>query len=128
MPQQIIVIHGGHSFKNYKTYLSYLKNKQIDFERYKSNKVGWKKSLIKDLGRGYEVILPDMPNKANAKYLEWKIWFKKFIPHLKSKVILIGHSLGGIFLAKYFLILSDYFFSFLLRQIAIFTLIHPAQN
>lgn len=55
----------------------------------------------KKLGKNFEVIYPEMPNASNAKYLEWKIWFDKITPHLKNDVILIGHSLGGIFLAKY---------------------------
>jgi predicted alpha/beta hydrolase family esterase len=29
------------------------------------------------------------------------LWFDKFIPHIRPGVILIGHSLGGLFLAKY---------------------------
>lgn len=37
----------------------------------------------------------------NAKYNEWSILFKKIAPLLKNNVILIGHSLGAIFLAKY---------------------------
>jgi predicted alpha/beta hydrolase family esterase len=47
------------------------------------------------------VLAPDMPNKTNAKYAEWKIWFQKFISHIKPGVVLIGHSLGGLFLAKF---------------------------
>lgn len=101
MKKQIIVIHGGNSFKNYKSYLSFLKNLQIDFERYKTGKVDWKRKLGATLGKKYEVIMLDMPNKMNAKYLEWKIWFEKFIPHLKPEVLLIGHSLGALFLVKY---------------------------
>jgi hypothetical protein len=42
-----------------------------------------------------------MPNKFNAKYSEWKIIFDKILPLLRNNLILIGHSLGGIFLAKY---------------------------
>jgi hypothetical protein len=42
-----------------------------------------------------------MPNPMNAKYDEWKILFKKMAPLLDNNVILIGHSLGAIFLAKY---------------------------
>ena len=43
-----------------------------------------------------------MPNATNARYAEWKIWFDKIVPLLDEEVIFIGHSLGGIFLAKYF--------------------------
>ncbi len=101
MKKQIIIIHGGDTFDTYKEYLSFLKKWKIDFARYKSPKAGWKKRLSKTLGKNYEVILPDMPNDMNVKYLEWKIWFQKFIPYFNARVILIGHSLGGVFLAKY---------------------------
>jgi predicted alpha/beta hydrolase family esterase len=62
---------------------------------------GWKDSLQKALGGRYEVILPRMPNSLNARYAEWKIMFCKLVPFLKGRPILVGHSLGGIFLAKY---------------------------
>lgn len=101
MKKQIIVIHGGDSFKTYKEYLIFLKDWQINFKQYISRKDDWKKTLGKSLGKNYEVVLPDMPDKINAKYAEWKIWFEKFIPHLKPGVVLIGHSLGGLFLTKY---------------------------
>jgi predicted alpha/beta hydrolase family esterase len=42
-----------------------------------------------------------MPLKDNAKYKEWKILFERYLPYIKNNVILIGCSLGGIFLAKY---------------------------
>lgn len=101
MKKQIVIIHGGDTFDTYEEYLSGLKNWQIDFEEYRSGKTGWKSNLGKDLGSEYEAIMPNMPSKFNAKYLEWKIWFEKFIPFLEQEVIFVGHSLGGIFLAKY---------------------------
>ena len=99
MKKQIIVIHGGDTFETYEEYIFSLKSFEIDFEKMMSK--GWKDNLEKDLGRGFEVVLPKMPNSFNAKYLEWKIWFEKIAPFFESKVVLIGHSLGGIFLAKY---------------------------
>ena len=42
-----------------------------------------------------------MPLRENAKYNEWKIHFERYIPYLRNNSILIGCSLGGIFLAKY---------------------------
>ena len=42
-----------------------------------------------------------MPQQDNAKYEDWKIYFERFIPYLRDNVILIGASLGGIFLAQY---------------------------
>jgi len=101
MKKQIIVIHGGDTFRTYKEYLKFLKTIELDFDRFKSGRKEWKTSLGEKLGRNFEVVLPAMPNKINAKYPEWKIWFEKLTPHIKSGVVLVGHSLGGIFLAKY---------------------------
>lgn len=102
MKRQIILIHGGDTFNTYDEYLSFLKDwKEIDFERYKKHEKDWKETLGEKLGADYEVISPQMPNKQNAKYLEWKIWFEKFIPYFEPEIILIGHSLGATFLAKY---------------------------
>jgi len=98
---QIFIIHGGDTHASYKQYLLYLKKRKIDFKKYQNPQKGWKKTLGEKLGGKFEVILPDMPAKLNAKYPEWKIWFEKFIPHIKPNAIFIGHSLGGIFLAKY---------------------------
>ncbi len=99
MKKQIIVIHGGDTFETYEEYISSLKSFKIDFEKMMSE--GWKDTLGKKLGKEFEVVLPKMPNSFNAKYLEWKIWFEKIAPFFESKVVLIGHSLGGIFLVKY---------------------------
>ncbi len=99
--KQVAVIHGGDSFKSRKAMLKFLKAWRLDFSRYQKSYTDWKGTLAATLGSGYEVIRPDMPSKQNARYEEWKIWFGKFIPHLRAEVILIGHSLGGLFLAKY---------------------------
>lgn len=100
MKKQIIIIHGGDAFKSYKEYISFLKNSKIDLKRM-SAKRDWKSTIDKLLGKKFEVILPMMPNAINAKYSEWAIWFKRLIPHFNKEVILIGHSLGGLFLVKY---------------------------
>lgn len=99
MKKQIIIIHGGNSYRSYNEYLEFLRKKQLDFENL--NYRGWKDGLAKKFGRGYEVLMPPMPNASNAKYLEWKIWFGKLVPFLEREVVLIGHSLGAIFLVKY---------------------------
>jgi predicted alpha/beta hydrolase family esterase len=101
MKQQIIVIHGGTTFETYKGYLSFLKNRKIDLDKLLRPHQGWKNKLQKDLGENFEVLRPAMPNGMNARYKEWKIWFERIFPFLRKNVILIGHSLGGIFLAKY---------------------------
>ena len=108
MKKQVVAIHGGETFDTYEEYLSFLKNFEIDLGMLKLREKSWKKTLAEELGGDFEVILPEMPNTLNAKYAEWKIMFDKFTPFLNDNVILIGHSLGGIFLAKY---LSENIFS-----------------
>lgn len=98
---QVIVIHGGDTFDTYEDYLKFLTNYEIDFERMRTGTTTWKGAMRDDLGEGFEVIEPRMPNPMNAKYTEWKLWFEKHIPYLDEKVVLVGHSLGGTFLAKF---------------------------
>jgi predicted alpha/beta hydrolase family esterase len=76
-----------------------LKAQKIDFEHLGMK--GWKSGLGEKLGEQYQLISPRMPNANNAKYIEWKIWFEKFFPLIHDDVILLGHSLGASFLAKY---------------------------
>ncbi|MCK5475514.1 MAG: alpha/beta hydrolase [Candidatus Pacebacteria bacterium] len=97
MKKQVIVIHGGGVFVNYKEYIAFLKKREISIK----NNGDWKRCLGEKLGKDFEVIIPAMPNYSNAKYLEWKIWFEKLFPYLKDSVVLVGHSLGAIFLTRY---------------------------
>ena len=97
--KQVVVIHGGDAFASYNEYLRFLKKERVDPAR--GGKKGWKSNLATTLGKGYEVLAPHMPNAQNAKYREWVIWFEKHIPFMRDGVILVGHSLGGSFLAKY---------------------------
>ena len=99
MKTQIVVIHGGDSFDTYEEYLAFLKEFEVDLESLRKKK--WKDSLQKELGADFDVIALKMPNAFNARYAEWKLWFEKYIPLLDDEVILLGHSQGGIFLAKY---------------------------
>ncbi len=100
MKKQVVVIHGADAFETYEKYIDFLKSFEIDsLDYFKGG--GWKKGLQEKLGDGFEVIAPRMPNEVNAKYLEWKIWFDKLVPLLNPEIIFVGHSMGGIFLAKY---------------------------
>lgn len=100
MKKQIIYIHGGDSFESYEDYIKYLKETEFSIDWFVQKKK-WKNSLAEELGDGFQILMPDMPNSFNAVYEEWKIWFEKMLPFINDGVILIGHSQGGIFLAKY---------------------------
>jgi uncharacterized protein len=99
--KQVVFVHGGEAFSKYEDFLTYLKNDTV--ERYTKKVKRWHQALPDDLGEGYEVFLPQMPNAENAKYLEWKIWFEKYLAFLEDGAILIGHSQGGYFLVKFLL-------------------------
>ena len=86
------------TFKNKKDYLNYLKNRSVSIEKTPKWALEY---LDKELGKKFDIIRPRMPLSENAKYSDWKLYFERFIPLLKNNVILIGNSLGGIFLAKY---------------------------
>ena len=98
MKKQIVLIHGGSTFETYDEYLSYLKESTLTLERITHK--DWKDNLQSEIPEA-EVLYLKMPNSKNARYIEWKIWFEKLIPLLHEEVTLVGHSLGGIFLAKY---------------------------
>jgi len=95
---QVLVIHGGNTFKNEKDYLKYLRTRKISLEK----RVRWYPVWLESaLGKKFDVIAPRMPLQDNAKYRDWEILFRRYVFLLKGRFILIGSSLGGIFLAKY---------------------------
>lgn len=100
MSQQILIIHGGTTFETQAEYINYLKTKDLSLEKL-CRGADWKALLAQELGRNYMVLNPKMPNSTNARYYEWKLWFERIYKLLDKKPILIGHSLGGIFLIKY---------------------------
>jgi len=55
-------------------------------------------SLRKELGPGYEIHYPVMPNEADPSYAAWKAALEREIAALESGAILVGHSIGGTIL------------------------------
>ncbi len=100
MKKQLIVIGGGDSFNTYEEFLKFLNDFPVTIERFRPYS-DWKSFLPERLGEEYDVLMPAMPNKQNAKFSEWKILFEKLLPFAEDGVVLIGHSLGGLFLVKY---------------------------
>ena len=101
MKQQVVYIHGGESFKNHDDFLRRLQTQELWHMKESETGKKWTGRLADDLGDDYEAIMPPMPNKQNAKYEEWSIWFERHFPYLQDGVILIGCSLGAMFLGKY---------------------------
>lgn len=91
------MIHGGMTFKNEKEYLHWLKTRKVSIEK----RSYWAADLEKKLEKKFEIIRPRIPKQDDAKYGDWKIVFERYLPLLRKDFILIGSSLGGIFLAKY---------------------------
>lgn len=98
--KQVIVIHGGTTFSDYEDYLQYLRTKPVTIDRMRYQQ-SWKERLQEELGDEYNVLLPNMPNGTNARYSEWKLWFDNVASVITDGCVLVGHSLGGIFLIKY---------------------------
>lgn len=96
---QIVFVHGGETFDSYEAYIDFLTQTEYNPRK---RFVSWKHWLKDGLSDRFESFSPDMPLKLNAQYPEWKIWFGKIFPYLNNqKSIIVGHSLGGVFLAKY---------------------------
>ena len=108
---QILFIHGGMNFKKRKDYIRYLKTRDISLKKSKR----WHGDhLDASLGKYCEIIRPKMPTVEYARYEDWKIHFERYIPYVRNGVILVGNSLGGIFLAKY---LSEHTFPKRIRSV-----------
>jgi predicted alpha/beta hydrolase family esterase len=55
-------------------------------------------SLTRELGQGYDIRYPRMPNEADPSYRTWKKTLEHEIAALDDAAILVGHSVGGTIL------------------------------
>jgi uncharacterized protein len=95
----IVFIGGGDSFASNEEFYTALRS--WSYDPYKPERKRWRDALALELVSTHELIGPVMPNKQNADYTAWSIWFEKVIPFLRDDDVLIGHSLGGGFLLRY---------------------------
>jgi len=96
--KQIMLIHGGMTFRRRSDYLQWLRTREVKLE--KSRK--WSRQYLdRRLGKDFDIIRPSMPLADNAHYDAWCIHFERLVPFLRDYLILIGVSLGGVFLARY---------------------------
>lgn len=55
-------------------------------------------SLERELGRGYVIRYPRMPNEAEPKYSAWRPALQRELAQLKDGAVVVGHSVGGTML------------------------------
>jgi predicted alpha/beta hydrolase family esterase len=55
-------------------------------------------SLRRELGPGYEIRYPLMPNEADPTFATWQMALGKEFATLQTGAVVVGHSLGGTFL------------------------------
>ena len=95
---QVIYIHGGEIFATHQEYIEYLKQSPV---KSRSSRKWNREYLQEELEGIAEFYRPNMPwGNANSYYPEWEIFFSKLLDELNENIILIGCSLGAIFLAK----------------------------
>ena len=96
--KQLLYIHGGNLTKDNDELLKIMATREINpFEEKKRRRRTLQERLPE-----FVVIKPEMPNKDMARYSTWKLWFEKYIPFLEAEnLVLVGHSLGAMFLTKY---------------------------
>lgn len=106
--KQLLFVHGGDSLKpgeNFYEYWdgdqSWLSSLANPFLEAQGKKKRWKDDLVAQLGGEWVCVFPRMPNDMDAHYAQWKWFFDKHLPFMEDGIVLVGHSLGGNFLAKY---------------------------
>lgn len=97
--KQLIFIGWGDAHRTEDDFAEALKNRHYEpftEDKKRSNR------LISNLKDRYQIEKPVMPNRFNAKYRLRKIRFERILPYINDEdLVLIGYSMGGIFLAKY---------------------------
>jgi len=109
---QIIFIHGGDSFDTNQEFYDFLRT--IPFDPYEPERKRWRDWLKGEVASTHEFLFLAMPNKLNADFTAWSIWFEKLLPFMCDEVTLVGHSLGGSFLLRY---LSEHTLPISIRQL-----------
>lgn len=101
MKQQIWYIGGGDSFESHKEFLNHLRVVGLWHLDPGGAGTNWKKALSEELADTHEFLAIPMPNRENADFEAWKLWFERHFEYMKGEPIFIGLSLGAMFLTKY---------------------------
>lgn len=98
--KQVVFVPGGEAFTSNEDFYEFLREQE--YEPHPEPKKRWRDDIQEQLEAvGYEWFFAGMPNRLNADYTAWAIWFEKILPHLQDGVVFVGHSLGGGFLLRY---------------------------
>jgi predicted alpha/beta hydrolase family esterase len=57
--------------------------------------------LRKELGAGYEVLFPTLPDPDDPHYVPWSERLGEVLAEIDGPVVVVGHSLGGSVALKY---------------------------
>lgn len=97
--KQIIYIHGASTWASKEDFLEAFR--PYPYDPY-DNFLKWPDWVKAGLDSEYEFFAPTMPCREYADYDAWKIMFEKTFPYLnKEDLVLIGWSMGAIFLLRY---------------------------
>lgn len=99
---QVIFIHGGDTHNSNEDFYAALK--QQSYEPHAPERKRWRDDVAAKLeAAGYEWLFLAMPNKQNADYEAWKIWFEKVVPFIEAEnsTQIVAYSLGACFMLKY---------------------------
>ncbi|MFP4401605.1 MAG: alpha/beta hydrolase [Candidatus Nanoarchaeia archaeon] len=96
---QVVYIHGAEIFATHEEYIEYLQQQRVKLTSFRK----WNREYLKEeLEVIAQFIRPNLPRgNCNPHYDEWEIFFTNLLKELNHNIILIGCSLGGIFLSKY---------------------------
>jgi hypothetical protein len=104
----LIFIHGGESFIDEKDYQKFLHETYSNWQSEpweEKEKIDYRVRIARNfISQWWQVFYPSMPNKQNARYADWKIVFDGILSRFDpaDEITLVGNSLGGCFLLKYF--------------------------
>lgn len=100
---QIAFIHGGEVFADRKEVVEHLRTvRQLRDPLWSPEpRRHYHVAIARRFYDDAEIFMPEMPNKLDARYDEWETWFDRHVPLFRDGIILVGSSLGGLFLAKY---------------------------
>lgn len=97
--KQVLIIHWGDKFRTKKDFYEKLKVRSYNPLEKSKPRREW---IAEQLTKTHQTMVPTMPNKFNADYIAWKIWFERHFPFFNNEELsLVGYSLWGIFLVKY---------------------------